>query len=90
MNLDPRSESTNTELGILAECPELAQQVVDVIDASRRRSAYRLRFAADGETLEWSATGATGEIVFAEEPEATPFMLFRTRLFGPFVPEQLL
>jgi putative cardiolipin synthase len=90
MNLDPRSESTNTELGILAECPELARQVGDVIEASRRRSAYKLRFAADGETLEWFAMGTEGEVVFAQEPEATPYMLFRTRLFGPFVPEQLL
>jgi len=90
MNLDPRSDSTNTELGILAECPELAQQVVDVIDMSRRQSAYKLRFGLDGETLEWLAMGTNGEVVFREEPEATPFLLFRTRFFAPFVPEQLL
>ena len=90
MNLDPRSESANTELGILAECPELARQVVEVLDASRRQSAYKLRFGADGETLEWWATGAAGEVVHVQEPEATLLMLLRSRLFGPFVPEQLL
>ena len=41
MNLDPRSESTNTELGIVAQCPQLASDVIRVIDAARRHSSYR-------------------------------------------------
>ena len=45
MNLDPRSESTNTELGILAECPELAMEVIRVIDVSKLQSSYGVRFA---------------------------------------------
>src|SRR5262249_40259148 len=44
MNLDPRSENTNTELGVVAQCPELARDVIRVIDATRERAAYRLRF----------------------------------------------
>ena len=44
MNLDPRSESTNTELGIFAHSPELAKDVMRVIDATRLQSSYRLRF----------------------------------------------
>jgi NADPH:quinone reductase-like Zn-dependent oxidoreductase len=31
MNLDPRSASKNTELGIIAECPPLAKEVIRVI-----------------------------------------------------------
>src|SRR6185369_8092204 len=50
VNLDPRSDSTNTELGMLAECPELARQVIEVIGMSQRGSSYRLRFANDGVT----------------------------------------
>ncbi len=90
VNLDPRSESTNTELGMLADCPELANQVIQVIEATQRGNSYRLRFANDGTTLEWLTTSDAGEIVLRQEPEATPLMRLQNILFGPFVPEQLL
>ena len=72
VNLDPRSDSTNTELGILADCPELARQVIEVIGMSQRASSYRLRFANDGVTLEWLTTTDAGEVVLTQEPETTP------------------
>jgi putative cardiolipin synthase len=90
VNLDPRSDSTNTELGILAQCPELARQVIDVIAASQRGSSYRLRFASDGVSLEWLTTTDAGDVVLTQEPETTPLMRLQNVLFGPFVPEQLL
>ena len=90
VNLDPRSDSTNTELGMLAECPELARQVIEVIGMSQRGSSYRLRFANDGVTLEWLTTTDAGEVVLTQEPEVTPLMRLQNVLFGPFVPEQLL
>jgi len=90
MNLDPRSESTNTELGLLAECPELAREVIRVINVSKLQSSYRLRFAADGQNLEWLATDDQGEVVFSQEPEVSPFMRLQSILLAPFVPEQLL
>jgi putative cardiolipin synthase len=90
VNLDPRSDSSNTELGILADCPALARQVTQVIAASQHGSAYRLRLGEDGTTLEWLVESNTGEIVLTQEPEATPLMRLQNLLFGPFVPEQLL
>jgi len=90
VNLDPRSESTNTELGIIAECPELAKEVIRVINISKLQSSYRLRFAPDGRSLEWLATDDHGDVVLSAEPEVTPFMRFQNMLFAPFVPEQLL
>ena len=90
MNLDARSDSTNTELGMLAECPELAREVIRVINISKLQSSYRLRFAADGSALEWLATDDQGDVVLTEEPEVTPFMRFQNMLLAPFVPEQLL
>ena len=50
VNLDPRSESLNTELGIFARCPELAREVIRVINISKLQSSYRLRFAPMAET----------------------------------------
>jgi putative cardiolipin synthase len=90
MNLDPRSENFNTELGIVAECPELAQDVVRVIDAARLQNSYRLRFGPDGESLEWLPMGSEREPALPSEPEASPLIQLRNLLLGPFVPEQLL
>jgi putative cardiolipin synthase len=90
MNLDPRSDSTNTELGIVARCPELARDVTRVIDASRLQSSYELRFGPDGNSLQWLLMGAQPEVLLSSEPEVTPFMEFRNMLLAPFVPEQLL
>ena len=90
VNLDPRSESTNTELGLFARCPELANEVIRVINISRLQSSYRLRFAPDGQSLEWLAIDDEGEVVLSQEPEAPLFMRLQNMLLAPFVPEQLL
>jgi len=90
VNLDPRSESTNTELGRFARCPELAKEVIRVINISKLQSSYRLRFAPDGQTLEWLAIDDQGEVVLAQEPEVTPLMRLQNMFLAPFVPEQLL
>ena len=90
VNLDPRSENLNTELGLFARCPELAKEVIRVINISKLQSSYRLRFAPDGQSLEWLATDDQGEVVLSEEPEVTPFMRLQSMFLAPFVPEQLL
>jgi cardiolipin synthase C len=90
MNLDPRSDSTNTELGIFAQSPELARDIVRVIDASRQRSSYRLRFGSDGSTLQWIARRGEEDVVLTSEPEVTPAIRLRNMLLMLFVPEQLL
>jgi cardiolipin synthase C len=90
MNLDPRSENLNTELGVVIQCPELAKDVIRVIDAARMQSSYRVRLGIDGESLEWQVLGDPGEPVLASEPEVHPFVQLRNMLLQPFVPEQLL
>ena len=90
MNLDPRSASKNTELGIIAEAPQLAREVIRVIQISKLQSAYRLRFGPDGQKLEWLTMDDEGDVVLSEEPDVTPFMRFQNMLLAPFVPEQQL
>jgi putative cardiolipin synthase len=90
MNLDPRSASKNTELGIIAEAPQLAKEVIRVIHLSKLQSAYRLRFGADGESLEWLTMDDDAEVVLLAEPEATFLQRLQNVLLGPLVPEQQL
>lgn len=90
MNLDPRSDSTNTELGLVARCPDLARDVIRAIDATRLHSSYELRFGPDGQSLQWLVMGGQPGVVLSSEPEVTPIMELRSMLLAPFVPEQLL
>ena len=55
MNLDPRSATINTELGMVVDSPALAREMLRIIDIDRLQSAYRLRKTADGR---WFAVGA--------------------------------
>ncbi|HZI84068.1 MAG TPA: phospholipase D family protein [Casimicrobiaceae bacterium] len=90
MNLDPRSASKNTELGIIVESPQLAKEVARVIHISKLQSAYRVRLGPDGRALQWLAMDDDGDVVLTEEPDVTPLMRFQNMLLAPFVPEQEL
>lgn len=90
MNLDPRSANKNTELGIIAESPELAKEITRVIHISKLQSAFRLRLAADGRSLEWLAMDDDGEVVLVVEPDTSLFTRLQNMLLAPFVPEQQL
>jgi len=90
MNLDPRSDSINTELGIIVTSPELAREVLRVIDISKLQSAYRLRLGGDGHSLEWLTKDDNGEVILHAEPDTTFMLRLQSVLFSPFVPEQEL
>ncbi len=90
MNLDPRSDSTNTELGVIIRSPELAREVLRVINITKLQSAYRLQFGADGRSLEWLTLDDRGEVIFYAEPDTTFMQRLQSVLFSPFVPEQEL
>ena len=55
MNLDPRSATINTELGAVIKSPELARELISVIDIDRLQNAYRVRRSANGRTGERSS-----------------------------------
>jgi cardiolipin synthase C len=89
MNLDPRSASINTELGAVITSPQLARELVRVIDIDRLESAYRLRLGADG-TCRWLGHDGEREVVLDAEPDATFWLRLKPWLLRPFVPESFL
>jgi cardiolipin synthase C len=91
MNLDPRSRTQNTELGVFVESRALAREMLRVIDASREQSAYLVRRAPGSGQLQWLARdGDQGETVYETEPESTLWLRLHNLLLGVLVPEQLL
>ena len=89
MNLDPRSETQNTELGIFVDSPQLAKELLRIISISKLQSAYRVRLGPSG-GLEWLTMDDEKEVILTSEPETTFWLRLHNMLISPFVPEQLL
>ena len=90
MNLDPRSATINTELGAVIDSPQLARELLRVIDIDRLQSAYRVRLGEGGRGLQWWSTDGEREVILTTEPDATPWLRIKTWLLRPFVPEEQL
>ena len=90
MNLDPRSATINTELGAVINSPQLAREMLRIIDIDRLQSAYRLRLSAIGEWCEWLAIEDGQEVVLTEEPDSSLWLRLKLMLLRPLVPLGLL
>ena len=88
--LDPRSATQNTELGIVVDSPQLARELLRIINISKLESAYRLRLAPDTSQLQWLTLEDDKEVVLGVEPESSFWLRVHNMLLGWFVPEQLL
>ena len=89
MNLDPRSATINTELGAVIDSPQLAKEMLRIIDIDRLHSAYRVTRRPDG-SLQWSGVDDDREVTLSEEPDASLWQRIKLMLLWPFVPESLL
>ena len=90
MNLDPRSETQNTELGIFIESPQLAKELLRIVNISKLQSAYRLRLNPDGGGLQWLTMDDDNEVILDVEPESSLWQRLYNVIISPLVPEQLL
>ena len=90
MNLDPRSATTNTEFGAVIDSPELARELIRVIDIDRLQSAYRVRLDAHGGGLQWLSIENDEEVIQSTEPESSGWLKFKLWLLQHVVPEGLL
>ncbi len=87
MNLDPRSATINTEFGAVIDSPELAREIIRVIDIDRLQSAYKVRLAKSGKGVEWLGFHGDQEVVLDAEPDTSAWLRFQTWLLGLLVPE---
>ena len=90
MNLDPRSATLNTEMGIVVDSPQLAREMLRVISISKLHNSYRLRLGKETQELEWLTNDGEKEVILTTEPESSFFKRLYNNLIAPFVPEMLL
>ena len=89
MNFDPRSESVNTELGVFADSPQLAEEMLRLMTIDRAEGALRVMQADDG-TLRWATPSEDAQWTFHPEPGAELWRLWWWNLLSPLAPEELL
>ena len=91
MNMDPRSRTHNAEMGLFIDSPELARQILTLIEFAKRDAAYQVRLTADGATA-WSHADPQDDhpSTFSEEPETSLWRRLLFRLLQHLVPEGLL
>ncbi len=76
LNLDPRSVSLNTEIGIVFESPELAAQISGELTGKVSDAAYRLELvpgagaAGSTRSIEWVERENGREVRYATEPQS--------------------
>ncbi len=90
MNFDFRSSRENTEIGLLVDSPELAENVTYLIDQLRGVGTYRLRLDAARDVVQWVDTRPQGDTVFESEPEVDALTRLKVFLLSPFISEGLL
>jgi cardiolipin synthase C len=90
MNFDPRSEKHNTEMGIFIDSPQLAREVLRLMDLDKFQASWRVVLGPDGRSLRWLAQDDDGELVLDREPEADFWTRFWLNVLAPLAPEELL
>jgi len=91
VNLDARSATLNTELAVIIDCPPLARQFMQLLQADAFASMYELRLSAGGNSLEWHSRNPDGSSkVQREEPHANVFQDIGLWLQSLIVPEEYL
>ena len=90
LNFDPRSDQHNTEFGLFIQSPQIAQQVLKLVDVIRQQGAYRVTLAANGKDLVWTTSGPGGSEQIVDEPEADAWTRFMLEVLSVLVPEGLL
>ena len=82
MNLDPRSATINTELGAVIDSPQLAREMLRIIDIDRLQSAYRVRRRPTARASNGSASTDDKEMVLTEEPDSSIWLRFKLILLA--------
>ena len=83
MNFDPRSEKHNTEMGIFIDSPQLAREVLRLMDLDKLQASYRLRLAPGTDNVQWLAVNDDELIVLDEEPDVDFWTLFWLGVLSP-------
>jgi putative cardiolipin synthase len=89
MNMDPRSEKLNTEIGMVVRSRPLAGQLVKLYEDVTLHSSYRIVLTNDNE-MRWLKEAPEDREVHDSEPEASRWLRLVLFLLTPFAADEML
>jgi putative cardiolipin synthase len=89
MNLDPRSEHTNNEIGVIVRSPEVVRRMAAVFDTDRNVD-YEVKLDGDRHGVTWVSRSGEREVRAEPEPDPGLWQRIKLRLMWLLVPEDLL
>lgn len=94
-NVDPRSVSLNTEVGVILDSPKLGQQMSASIHRNLLKRAYQVTLVptldeGSEKGLQWLTVQDGKRVRYDTEPDTTWWQRFLTKLESLFVPEGML
>ncbi|UZD54036.1 phospholipase D family protein [Caldimonas aquatica] len=89
MNMDPRSERLNTEMGLVVRSAALADDLVRLYDGVTADHSYRVELDDEGRVRWVKGTGAAAQ-VHTSEPQASAWLRLMLWMLTPFAPEEML
>ena len=90
MNLDPRSASINTEIGVRIESPRLAEMVLAAFKVDAFAGVYQVKLRPNGVGVRWVAVDADSPEELDVDPDTTLWQRMRAFTLSFFVPESQL
>jgi len=90
MNLDPRSSSINTEVGVRIASPKLAEMVLSAFKVDALAGVYQVKLATSGAGVRWVAVDADSPEELDVDPDTSLWQRLRLMMLSFFVPESQL
>jgi len=90
LNMDGRSARSNTELGLVIDSADLAEEAMALMNEHWSISHYRLRLAERDQHVEWVAPGSDNSTVHHAEPHVSWLKRLRLGFMSMLISEDLL
>ena len=90
MNLDPRSASINTEIGVRIESARLAEMVLAAFKVDALAGVYQVRLRKSGGGVRWIAVDADTPEELDVDPDTSLWQRLRVMMLSFFIPESQL
>jgi phosphatidylserine/phosphatidylglycerophosphate/cardiolipin synthase-like enzyme len=90
MNLDPRSATLNTEIGVRVVSPQLAEMVLEGFKVDQLEGVYQVKLRPHGSGVRWIAVDGDKTEEVDVDPETSLWQRLRLMLMSWFIPENQL
>jgi cardiolipin synthase C len=90
LNMDERSASVNSELGLVIRSAEIARQVTNLLDDISTDGSYKLELEDHSNHIEWVSGEPGAEKTWHTDPETTRLQRFWLKVLSPFAPDEIL